>query len=66
MPYYGVVTRFTLEKGQSTKGVAFSRLEAKSIEKLDAASLQKMAGLAQVIGKALEREPAHREDVNSE
>lgn len=57
-PFFGVVTRFTLVKDKSAKGIEYSKIEAKSIEKLGADELKKMAGYAQVIGSSLERRSA--------
>jgi len=54
VPYYGVLTRFTLVK-TSGKGVPdYSVIEAKTLEKLTPENLEKMAGYAQVMGHALE------------
>jgi hypothetical protein len=57
-PYYGVVTRFTLEKAKSQGGIEYSQLSASAIGRLTDGELQKMAGYAQVIGKSLERRSA--------
>lgn len=61
-PYYGVVTKFTLAKAQSSGGIAYSQVEASSVTRLADDELQKMAGYAQVIGKSLERRSAHEQE----
>ena len=58
-PYYGVVTRLSLEKDKSAKGIEYSKISASAQGRLTDEELQKMAGYAQVIGKSLERRSAH-------
>lgn len=58
-PYYGVVTRFTLEKARSSGGIEYSQVSASAQGRLTNKELKKMEGYAQVIGKSLERRSAH-------
>jgi hypothetical protein len=62
VPFYGVVTRFTLVKAKSKSGIVYSEIEANSIEKLPEDERKKMEGYAKVMGAALERHSASQED----
>jgi len=59
VPFYGVVTRFTLVKAKNKAGTEYSQIQARSLEKLDEATKKKMEGYAQLIGKSLERAAPH-------
>jgi hypothetical protein len=63
MPYYGVVTRFTLKKARSKGGIDYSEIEATSLGRLSDAEMVKMKSYVEVIGKSLERRASRtRED----
>lgn len=61
-PYYGVVTRFTLEKDKNVGGIEYSKICASAQGRLSDGELKKMEGYAQVIGKSLERRSAANEE----
>lgn len=58
VPYYGVLTRFTLVKTKGDGVPDHSVIEAKTLEKLGADDLAKMESYAQVMGHALENRAA--------
>jgi len=66
VPFYGVITRFSLEKARSQGGIEYSQIIASSQGRLTDQELQKMTGYVQVIGKSLERQRGHNEEDYSE
>ncbi len=56
IPYYGVVTRFTLTKAKSKGGIEYSQIEANALETLGIEELAKMQAYAKTIEKSLERQ----------
>jgi hypothetical protein len=62
-PYYGVLTRFTLVKDKNAGGIEYSKIEAKSIGRLDDDQMKKMTAYSKMISSSLERRSAaHTED----
>jgi len=59
VPYYGVVTRFTLSREKNKAGLEYSAINATTIERLTDDARAKMEGYAKVIGTSLERRSAH-------
>ena len=62
IPFYGVLTRFTLANTKSKGGVAHSVIEVNAVETLGDAELAKMASYAQIIGASLERRRSVSDD----
>jgi hypothetical protein len=62
VPYYGVVSRFTLNKTKSKGGIDYAQIEANGVETLEPEDLDKMRAYAQALGSALERRPTVQED----
>jgi hypothetical protein len=67
VPFYGVLTKFTLIKAKSQGGIEYSQLACASAGKLSPDETVKMKAYAEVIGSSLERRSAaNAEDYTEE
>lgn len=61
-PYFGVVTRFTLEKKRSKGGIDYSEVVPSSIGKLSAEEMARVSGLVETFSKALDQRTTTSDD----